>query len=66
MAEWERIVAMASKRGASSFFAIADGRGDNITEAVEWAKTSRGGKQFDLLRTGDRFELCSSIYGLCE
>ncbi len=66
VAEWERIVAMASKRGASSFFAIADGRGDNITEAVEWAKTSRGGKQFDLLRTGDRFELCSSIYGLCE
>ncbi|MGA4815515.1 hypothetical protein ACPA9J_11125 [Pseudomonas aeruginosa] len=41
-------------------------RRQHRTEAVEWAKTSRGGKQFDLLRTGDRFELCSSIYGLCE
>lgn len=67
VAEWERIVALASKRGASSFFATADGRGDNIIEAVEWAKTSRGGQQYDLLRSdSDHLPLCSSIYGLCE
>lgn len=67
VAEWERIVAQASKLGLSSFFATADGRGNNITEAVEWSKTSRGGQQYDLIRTDrESMPLCSSIYGLCE
>jgi hypothetical protein len=38
----------------------------NIDAVVEWSKTSRGGKQFDLLRTMNDGRSCSSIYGLCE
>ena len=66
VAEWERIVAQASKRQATSFFAHADGRGESITQVVEWAKTSRGGTQYDLIRAQNDGPLCSSIYGLCE
>lgn len=65
--EWERIVAMASKRGASSFFSTREGHG-HIDEAVEWSKTVRGGNQYDLVKAID-FEnvpACSSTYGLCE
>lgn len=66
--QWEMMVSQASKRGASSFFAHADGRGDNILEVVEWSKTSRGGKNYDLLNALEEEDipLCSSQYGLCE
>lgn len=68
--EWERLVMLASKcRGASFFSAPNDGRGalrgDNIREYVEWAKTSYGGRQYDLLKAGEALA-CSSSYGLCE
>ena len=68
--DWERIVTLASKcRGASFFPAPADGRGalrgDNIRDYVEWAKTSYGGRQYDLLKAGEALA-CSSAYGLCE
>lgn len=66
VAEWERIVKQASKRDGASFFATADGRGNNIHQAVEWSKTSRGGTQYDFTRTDNDGPLCSSIYGLCE
>lgn len=66
VAEWERIVRMAAKRGKSTFFATADGRGDGVWEVVEWSKTSRGGGQYDMLRVQNDGPLCSSIYGLCE
>lgn len=70
VAEWERIVSEASKRGRSSFFHASEGsvlHGQNtIAHAVEWAKTSRGGRQYDFLRAQDDGPLCSSIYGLCE
>lgn len=66
IAEWERVVSQASKRGASSFFAHADGRGENIIEVVEWSKTSRGKTNLDFFRSDEDFPLCSSIYGLCE
>jgi hypothetical protein len=72
IAEWERIVAVASKRGAASFFSAPnDGRGDrvgrNIAQVVQWSKTSRGGKQFDMLRDPEAdAPACSSSYGLCE
>jgi 3'-phosphoadenosine 5'-phosphosulfate sulfotransferase (PAPS reductase)/FAD synthetase len=68
IAEWEGLVADASKRSAASFFpdpdrdAHLDKRG--ITKVVEWAHTSHGGRQFQmplLERVG-----CSSSYGLCE
>lgn len=66
IAKWERIVALASKRGASSFFAHADGRGHNVHQVVEWSKTSRGLANLDMFRADEHYPLCSSIYGLCE
>ena len=73
--EWEALVAETSKRGAATFFADPDKQGDGqphapgdyarIDAVVDWAKTSRGGKQFDLLRFLPG-ETCSSMYGLCE
>lgn len=64
--EWEQLVSHASKRDASTFFPTADGRGNGINEVVEWAKTSRGGQQYDLIRVVETGPLCSSVYGLCE
>lgn len=66
ISEWERIVANASKLGRSSFFAHADGHGENIHEVVQWSKTSRGLSNLDMFRAEPQVELCSSIYGLCE
>lgn len=69
LAEWERLVGMASKRGASSFFpnpnreTHLNRRG--IHNVVQWAKTTRGGFQFDLIPETDS-EGCSSSFGLCE
>lgn len=67
IAEWEAIVAQVSKWSAATFFRTADGRGTGIHEVVEWSKTSRGGQQYDMLRS-DQPEAfsCSSNYGLCE
>ena len=72
ISEWERVVAAACKRGAASFFAAPnDGRGDrvgrNITQVVQWSRTSRGGRQLDMLRDPSaEAPACSSSYGLCE
>lgn len=78
VAEWERIVSDASKRGCSTFFAADTVAGNSreleeisqdthgIWSVVEWSKTGRGGKQMDLLRVDQNVPLCSSIYGLCE
>lgn len=68
VAEWERLVKLASKRGAATFFPTAHGQGNGIHEWVEWSKTSHGGKQLDLVKVID-FEnvpACTSAYGLCE
>lgn len=35
-------------------------------EVFDWAKTGRGGRQFDLLTHADDGVACSSMYGLCE
>jgi hypothetical protein len=43
-----------------------------IHNAVKWAKTGRGGRNYDLLAALDELELadepgrCSSVYQLCE
>lgn len=43
-----------------------------IENVVEWTRTSRGGRQFDLLQMIDAREAdengfeCESLYGLCE
>lgn len=78
VAEWERIVGQASKRGMSTFFAVVQDdpaakdkpishETHSIWRMVEWSKTSRGGRQYDFLRTdNDNVPLCTSIYGLCE
>ncbi len=74
ISEWERIVGMCSKRGFSTFITDAHTASDrravfadlNIWSRIEWAKTTRGGRQFDLLAVLDEPSACSSAYGLCE
>ncbi|MEO6919099.1 MAG: phosphoadenosine phosphosulfate reductase family protein [Collimonas sp.] len=67
---WEKLVGLASKRGASTFFPApgetrtAVERG-NIWQVIEWSRTTRGGKQFSLLEQLDEPTACSSSYGLC-
>lgn len=71
LSEWEDIVSEASRRGSATFFTSP---GDNDTarerggiwQVVKWAKTTRGGKQYDLLGQLDEPAACSSAYGLCE
>ena len=78
---WERMVQLASKRRAATFFAgskakhlrgsIADMTAlevmeiASIRQAVEWSKTARGGIQYDLMIATDA-KACTSAYGLCE
>ena len=71
IAEWERIVSSVSKRSNATFFPspgdneTANARG-NVWKVVEWSKTQRGGKTFDMFRVHDEPEACSSSFGLCE
>lgn len=70
-AEWEKKVAACSKRMAATFIpapGITPGQAkDNtIWHIVEWAKTTRGGKQYDLLGNLADSSACSSAYGLCD
>lgn len=74
IAEWEPIVGACSKRGFSTFMADAHPAKDrrvifaelNIRARVEWAKTTRGGRQYDLLHDDEASEECTSSYGLCD
>ncbi|MDP4074231.1 phosphoadenosine phosphosulfate reductase family protein [Acidovorax sp. A1169] len=76
IAEWEVLVSMCSKRGGSTFMADAHPGKDrrqvfadlNIWSRIEWSKTTRGGKQFNLLDATEHDGAggCSSSYGLCE
>jgi hypothetical protein len=76
IAEWERLVSGVCRRGTPvSFFhkttKSKTGGGTDIHAVVEWSRTTRGGRQFDLLSehllAGDEpVSACSSIYGLCE
>lgn len=36
-----------------------------VDARIDWAMTSRGGRQYDLLKTGEA-PMCASVYGLCE
>ena len=79
VAQWEVLVSQVAKRGVSTFF---DGRvpanvldDDNIQHEThgmsfwkEYATTSRGGRQQDLIHAIELVEVpvCSSVYGLCE
>lgn len=79
IAEWERLVSMASKRQGSSFFGPGvmpvdiEGLSNQeamdklgIHEVVKWSKTSRGGRHFDLMKLMPAPAGCSSSYGLCD
>ncbi|MDE2105539.1 MAG: phosphoadenosine phosphosulfate reductase family protein [Patescibacteria group bacterium] len=74
IAEWEWIVGNSSKRGFGTFMADAHNSLDrreifaelNIWSRVEWAKTSRGGKQYNFFSQWEESKACSSAYGLCE
>ncbi|WP_313073250.1 phosphoadenosine phosphosulfate reductase family protein [Melaminivora sp.] len=74
IAEWERTVGMCAKRGYSTFMADAHSAADrrqvfadlNIWARIEWSKTTRGGRQYDLLQVLDEPAACASAYGLCE
>lgn len=74
ISEWERLVGMASKRGFSTMITDAHEASDrrqvfadlNIWARVEWSKTTRGGKQMNLLFADESPTACSSAYGLCE
>lgn len=68
VAEWEKIIAKASKRGSASFFPHSEIAGYDVHDYVEWSKTSRGGRQYNLEKIIGLEDIptCSSQYGLCE
>lgn len=74
ISEWEYVVGQCSKRGFSTFFTDSNKAKDrrkvfadlNVWTRIEWAKTTRGGRQFDLLAQLDEPHDCASAYGLCE
>jgi len=72
--EWQSIVAQVSRMQAATFFSgnADDPLAGDIDRMVAWSRTTRGGKQFDLLQALARAEaeevglMCESAYGLCE
>jgi len=80
VAEWEKLVAQASKHGEASFFSpdkTPQGRDiirktegvvpmPKIHDVVEWSRTSRGGRSVDSTVEEGVELTCSSEYGLCE
>ncbi|MET3514332.1 3'-phosphoadenosine 5'-phosphosulfate sulfotransferase (PAPS reductase)/FAD synthetase [Pseudacidovorax sp. 1753] len=75
IAHWEWLVGQCSKRGFATFMADAHSAKDrrqifadlNIWARIEWSKTTRGGRQFNLLdEEENEGGGCSSSYGLCE
>lgn len=80
VAEWERLVAECSRRGNSTFFPTTHDprRAERHIEVItleaygietyrDWAMTTRGGAQFDLLASVNDKSVCSSVYaGVCE
>ena len=47
LAEWEMMVAKASKTKQGTFFTIEKGK-ETLAERIEWSKTSRGGRQYQI------------------
>lgn len=82
--EWERLVGLVSRRTAAlgtpaSLLPAPTVPGDRddhgratIDKAIEWSRTSRGGRNYDLLIALEQRQadedglLCDSEYGLCE
>lgn len=73
VAEWERLVSRVARvEGSATFFYVGDGETDvhvdthGIHSKVRWARTRRGGREYDLFSFGEEPATCSSVYGLCE
>ncbi|ELI8162172.1 TPA: phosphoadenosine phosphosulfate reductase family protein [Yersinia enterocolitica] len=80
VSRWEKLVASCSRHGNSTFFpATQDPRkserriecitveSHGIETYRDWALTTRGGSQFDLLASTNDHAVCSSVYaGVCE
>jgi len=79
IAEWERLVSEASKRGSATMMPVFDHEQgarnrrdtihyttDGIHQAVKWSKTVRGGQQPTLFGSDESQSSCESVYGLCE
>lgn len=80
VAEWERLVSLCSPRGCSTFFISTidpcNSEKNNSNVSIEshgirtvqdWALTTRGGRQFDLLSGINENATCNSVYaGVCE
>lgn len=75
--EWEGLASAASRRQSASFFCtssdpmvggseVVNYKTHGIDRIVDWSKTVRGGRQFDLIAAAADPESCSSAYGLCE
>lgn len=67
---WEQLVAQASKRGAATFIPAPgikprEAKDHGILSVVQWAYTTHGGKQLDLLAM-EPSNGCKSSYGLCD
>lgn len=81
IAEWERLVSDVSKRGNSTFFNVTDDpvladewesanydwslERTGIRARIEWSRTTRGGRQYDLMAQSDLGLSCSA-HGVCE
>lgn len=80
VAKWEEFVAACSRRGNSTFFPSTHDprRAEKRIEVItveqygiksyrDWAMTTHGGSQFDLLAAANDKAVCSSVYaGVCE
>lgn len=72
--QWEKVVAAANKRRSATFFAPSKDSTDadtpgvysSIDKVVEWSRTARGGRQFDLFFQAQAGGGCTSDLGLCE
>jgi len=61
--EWERLASLCCKAGHTTF--LCNKKKEGIISLVRWSKTTRGGRQFDMMALLPVRE-CSSSYGLCE
>lgn len=80
VARWEKLVAMCSRNGNSTFFPSTQDpkkaersikcvtiESHGIETYRDWALTTHGGRQFDLLGSANDHSTCSSVYaGVCE
>nr|WP_244129159.1 phosphoadenosine phosphosulfate reductase family protein [Burkholderia gladioli] len=71
IAAWERLVSKVCRPlSPVSFFHMGTtghmGQATTVLQVVEWSKTTRGGRQYDLLADAEPATACSSAYGLCE